>query len=176
MSIVRFEISREDGRSNQQVIIDHVSREDPGKLFTYTELAEALNEGADRSFEKPDVQSAVNAAKSRLLKEHQRALSNVRGTGYKLAHATEHVVLAGDHRRRADRQFSKGLGVLRNVRWNEMDEVSRTAHQGTLMITESIYANQQALEKQQNAQAKAIHALTQRVDHLAPTLTEGEEG
>jgi hypothetical protein len=142
-----FAIMRKDGRSNAQVIIDTVKDGKPGTLYGYEYLAQALSDGAPHRYTVNDVRAIVARMDQRLLKEHQRALHCVRGKGYRLALAGEHMALATVRKRRADVQFMKGLNTLRNVRWDEMDENTRQAHQGHLMISEALAANQQALDR-----------------------------
>lgn len=134
-----FEITRTDGRSNQQVLIDTVKNEEPGRLFTYDELKQAL--GFDS---RVRVQRTVIAAQHRLLKEFCRTLDNVRGEGYRIAKASEHTRIASSRKRRAENQLRRGLHVLRNVRWEEMDADARAAHEGTLMVSEALYRIQTA--------------------------------
>lgn len=163
-----FEISRTDGRSNQQVVIDHVHAREPGTLFPYDELAEELGKGSERVFDRDAIRNAVTNANRRLLREYQRVLANVRNVGYRLAPASEHSSLALVRRRRADRELVIGLQLLRNVRWDELDPQARQAHAGILVVTEAIYANQRALERRQNEQEHAIRELIARVDRLDP--------
>jgi hypothetical protein len=153
-----FQITRPDGRSNSQVVIDHVRDGEPGRVYTYDELGAALAEGTDHIYSVDAVRAAVTASCARLLKEHQRALHNVRLVGYRLAYAKDHMGLALIRKRRADVQIKRGLQTLRHVRWDEMDENTRRAHEGHLMITESLVANQMHIEKRLQAVEQAIVA------------------
>lgn len=154
-----FEVTRLDGRSNSQVVIDYVKNGEPGRVYSYHELGAALSTGTDRDYGVNAVRAAVTASCARLLKEHQRALHNVRLVGYRLAHAKEHMGLALVRKRRADVQIKKGLHTLRHVRWDELDDNARRAHEGHLMITESLVANQMALDKRLRAVEQAISSL-----------------
>lgn len=151
-----FEVTRSDGRSNSQVVIDHVKDGEPGRVYTYAEIGLALSVGTDHNYEVGSVRGAVIGSATRLSKEYQRTLHNVRLIGYRLAYAKEHMRLALQRKSRADVQIKKGLHILRNVRWDEMDSNTRIAHEGTLMITESLYANQMALDKRLRAVEQAI--------------------
>ena len=155
-----FEITRKDGRSNAQVLIDHVGDAEPGTVFAYDELERIL----ERS--RSSVQGIVLNANHRLLKEKSRTLVNLRNRGYQLAHASEHTRIANGRRRKADVQLRKGLHVLKNVRWDEMDEESRKAHEGTLMVTQAIVSNQEALARRQDQVESAIDQLLRRVDSM----------
>lgn len=162
-----FKVSRRDGRSNAQVLLDYVSGANPGRVYPYEELGEVLAVGTSRSFDVAAIRGVVRTALPRLLKEQQRALHNVVRVGYRLALANEHTKLAHTRQRRADNQLKMGLKILRNVRWEEMTENERQAHEGTLMVTEALYANQVALEKRQRTVEEAIAGLSKRVDVIA---------
>lgn len=147
-----FEITRGDGRSNQQVLIDSVRDAKPGTLFTYDELKRILDLSKNRT------RAVVLAAQHRLLKEYGRTLENVRGEGYRMAEATDHTRIAHGRKRRADVQLRKGLHVLRHVRWEELDEEASKAHQGTLMITEALYR----IQASQDQRLSRIEAAIQK--------------
>jgi Arc/MetJ family transcription regulator len=140
-------------------VIDLVKDHEPGRVFTYEEFGDALSAGADKTFTVPRVRAAVVSATPRLLREQQRALHNVRLVGYRLAFAKEHSGLALMRRRRADIQTKRALHLLRHVRWEEMDENTRNAHQGHLMVTEALMANQVAQERRISAIENVIASL-----------------
>lgn len=163
----RFAITRVDGRSNVQTLLDFLKGCEPGRTFTYDELRTALSEGASRSFTVADVRGIVGQAYTRLLREQQRAIHSVRGVGYRIAHANEQTGLALSRKRRADTQIKAGLATLEHVAWDEMSPVARQAHQGTLMVMGQMWQNQKALERRQSAVEKAIAGLAQRVEEIA---------
>lgn len=166
MSATLFAIAREDGRSNVQVVLDVVKGREPGRVFTYEELAAELQQGTQRKFDRTAVTGVVRQSGARLSKEQQRALQNLRGVGYRLAHANDHRTLAHSRHRRSEAQLRRGLTVLKHVRWDEMDPNIRQAHLGMLMITEAVCANVAALTKRQSAVEGAIARLIQRVDSI----------
>jgi len=153
-----FAITRADGRSNSQVILDTVKQAEPGRLFTYRELTEALSIGTGHVYDHRAVCSAVRAATTRLLHEAQRRLHNVPLAGYRVAPASEHMRLARTDKRRADVQLRRGVETLRHVRWDELDPNARAAHEGTLMVTEALYVNQVALDARIRKIEEAIAA------------------
>ena len=161
MSRDRFVISRLDGRSNGQVILDLVKAGTPGEVYTYEALGAALSEGTDRAYGVSEVRSVVIGTFSRLLKEQQRTLYNVRGVGYRLAHANEHNQLARVRTRRADVQMRRGFHTLQHVRWDEMDPTARRVHEGTLMVVGALYQQQQAMDRRLRSVEDAIRGLTQ---------------
>lgn len=169
MTAGRFDISRADGRSDSQVVLDYVRSGEPGHIYSYEELGAALQEGTTRTFTVQAVRSVVMVRSfGRLLKEQQRALRNVRGVGYLLAHASDHNAIAQDRQRRSAAQIRKALQILQHVRYDEMTENQRNAHLGQLMLVGALCANQQALEKRQRAAEDAIEKLSKRVDSMSP--------
>jgi len=157
-----FEISRSDGRSNQQVVIDVVTQRKPGDVVSYDELIDALAEDSSTKYTVQSVQAAVRAAQSRLLQEAQRAVHNVRGVGYRVAPAAEHHKLAIHRKRKADVQLKRGVEVLRHVNWSELDDNARRAHEGQLMIMSALYENQRGLDQRMKKVEEVIKGAAKR--------------
>lgn len=151
-----FQITRSDGRSNGQVVLDLVSGRDPGTVFSYEELIDALSADTDHRYTKHDVQLIVTASCPRMLKEQARTLHNIRNVGYRLAPAEYHVTIANHRKDRADKQLLRGLQVLQHVRWDEMDQNQRLAHEGQLIVAGALYQQMRALERRQSAVEIAI--------------------
>lgn len=158
-----FQIVREDGQSNADVLLGYVRDGEPGRVYTYQELADVLEVGVDREFDVPAVRSVVGAAFGRLLREQQRTLYNLRGQGYRLAYAKDHNRLALVRKRRSDTQMRRGLEMLQNVRFEEMNDNERKAHEGTLMLLSAVYQNQRSLERRQAAVEQALSDLTNKM-------------
>ncbi len=156
--MTQFQITRLDGRSNGQVIIDYVKDDKPGTEYTYARLASELSKGTDRTYDREAVRSIVMATYPRLLKEHQRALHNIRGVGYRLAFAHQHQTLALVRKRRADKQLKLGLMTLQKVRWDEMDQQQVLAHEGTLLVVGALYNAQAALSRRQDKVEETLAA------------------
>lgn len=162
MGLIR--IVRESGKPNSEILAEMVAEAAPDTLFTYDELRDALEEGTDTRYSNSRVAACVRDANVRLLKRYQRELRNVRGVGFRLVHAREHMALATERRFKADRQLARGLLTMRNVRWNELDDNTRAAHEGQLMLTQAVFQAVRSLEERQNEHAKAIGALSDRLD------------
>jgi len=143
----RFAVTRHDGRSDGQVVLDLVDGAEPGRVFTFAEIAAALMEGTGREYGVPEVRGAVGRAHVRMLKEQARVLHSVRCVGYRVAEAREHHRLARHRRHRAGVQLRRGLQVLQNVRWEEMDRESRVAHEGQLLVSLAVAGAVQQLER-----------------------------
>lgn len=152
-------ISRLDGRSNTQVVIDYVRTGEPGRIYTYDELAAALAVGTTHNYGRAEIAAIVGGAQVRMLRELQRTLFNVRGQGYRLSHANDHNRLALVRTRRADVQMRRGFQTLQNVRWDEMEPEARKVHEGTLMIVGSMYQQQRAMDQRISAVEDAIRGL-----------------
>lgn len=159
-----FRINREDGRTFTEVLIDYVSQGDPGRIYGHGELSDVLSATADRKLTVADVRNIVNRAQKQLSHMHSRALRAVRGVGYKLAHAKEHKELALIRKVKADRQLRRGVQLLQDVRWDELDENSRKAHEGTMLLMSAIYEHTRALTKRVN-----------RIDEVLKTMRESSE-
>lgn len=138
------------------MIVDLVRHAAPGTIFTFDELTQALAQGSERPWDLDGVRGATGRALYRISKETQRALISVRGLGYKVAAASEHTLVAHNRKRRSDSQLAKGLSVLKNVRWDEMDENQRNAHQGQLMVMSAIVAQQRSFERRMSRVEDAI--------------------
>lgn len=149
-------ITRSDGRSNGQVLLDLVAGKEPGTVFLYNDLIDILSVGTGKCYTRSDVQRIVTRTCPRMLKEQARALHNVINVGYRVAEASRHLTLAHDRKSRADKQLLRGVQVLEHVRWDEMDANQRMAHQGQLLITNALYQSMKSLERRQAKVERAI--------------------
>ena len=131
--MTKFKTTRLDGRSDAEVILGVVAKEQPGALIPYGALQEALNSGSTRHFDRSAVCNAVNRSLGVLAKRLKRVVRCVRGVGYRVAEAKEHQAVAQWRKDRADVQLRRGLLALEHVDWSAMDENTRRAHEGTLM-------------------------------------------
>jgi hypothetical protein len=156
METNRFVISRDDGRSDAEVLIDLVQKRDPGDLLSYDDLAKDLSLGTNRKYERTDVQSSVNRAERKLAVTAQRALLNVRNQGYRVALASEHQTIAGRKRERSEKLLKRGLIVLQHVDWSAMDDNERRAHEGQLLIVGGLYSAMQGIDNRLSRIEKAL--------------------
>lgn len=163
----RFRIVRDDGRSNIEVILDMVRDREPGTMFAYDDIATTLEEGTDRTYSRDAVQRIVVAAHKRLLQQQARALINVPTVGYRLAPAAQHVVLSERRKSAAQAQLQRGLNLLQNVRWDEMNPNERAAHEGHLLVMSAVWSQTQAITRRQEHTEKLIRQLFERADEQA---------
>lgn len=166
----KFETRRTDGLSNQEVIANLVCEGEPGRVYTYDELQQALEIGADREYDRKAIQGVVRLAKLRLLREHKRTLTVVANVGYRLAHARDHRGIAGDQTKRGQRQMKRALTTLENARLDEMTTAERELHIAQCSINSILYTEQQRILSRQHKTETIIARLTSRVEQL-----EGEK-
>jgi hypothetical protein len=134
-----FTPSREDGRSDRQVVYDLVHTADPGQTFTYVELIDALQEGLELPVDRGRIYRAVAQANRTLLREHSRYLGVVENVGYRIIRSDEHLPESLRKKDRAQTHLKRGIELLRHARLDELTEAQRTLHEGQLMILSGIY-------------------------------------
>ena len=152
-----IKITRLNGKSNSEIIVDYVSAAAPDTQFSYDDLRSALEKDTTQKYTNPMICGVVRIANTKLLRLHQRELRNVRGVGWRVVPAREHMALATIRQGKADKQIRRGLLTLKNVRWSELDDNTRRAHEGQLILTSAIFAQTQAL-RQRQVQHEAIIA------------------
>lgn len=165
MKKVVFRPTRADGRSNQQVIIDHVLDKAPGTTFTYEEFKDLLSDCGIKVTRK-FIQQVVILARNRLLHEQKRDLICVRNVGYQVAFARDHKAIAGGRTKKANRQLKKALTTLENVRLEEMTEQERTTHLAQQQVNYTLYHEQRRMMKKAQRHDELIARLCFRVDQL----------
>lgn len=141
-----FEVGRNNGKSNADVLIEIVNQASPGEVLEYDSIATALHYGTERNYEKKDVQSIVSRSERKLAVNTSRALINVRNKGYKVALASEHQMIAGRKRERSNQLLKRGLCVLQNVDWDAMNENERKAHEGQLMVVSALHSAMEGID------------------------------
>lgn len=147
MSNDRFRIGRADGRSNAEVLRDHVRDKVPGTVLTFEELIAVLSDGSPRAWDRDAVRGLVSRSMRCLATSLSRVLQSVQRVGYRVAHANDHRSIALMRKRRGDAQIVKGLVTLQHVRWDEMDAESRKAHEGQLMVIEGVVQMQRGFDQ-----------------------------
>lgn len=164
-----FQPSREDGRSDRRVLVELVESSEPGTRFSYEQLTEALSQGLDAEVDRARVYRAVRDANRTLLEERSRYLGVVRGQGYRMLSASEHLPTATKHKERAARQMQRGLEILSNTRLDELDPTQRALHEGQLLILSGLHQAVQASHKRHDKTESLLASLTKRVSDLEGT-------
>jgi hypothetical protein len=161
-----FQTSRADGRSDRVIAFALVSGAAPGTLVTHDQFLEALSVGLDEPIGLHRVYAAVRMAGRMLLRQEQRGLESVRGLGYRVLSASEHLPAALTRKDRAEFQIQRGMELLREVRWTELDGNQRKAHEGQLLIMSGLYQVIQVSEARHARQEQALDEIRRRLERL----------
>jgi hypothetical protein len=105
--VTLFQAKRKDGRAYWRVAFDRLVSAIPGELVPQPELL-ALLETDDRTL----LYASVARAAKELRKHAQRDVAPVRGRGYRVLYANEHVGKADSHKDRAERQLKIANEVI----------------------------------------------------------------
>jgi len=160
--VATFTITRPNGRSNQEVVLQLVAGGKPGDVYSYEQLTAALEADTETQYPRQAVAACVRSANWRLLREHKRVLRVVRNVGYRLAAAGEHTELSSARHRRADRQMRWALATLRGARLEEMDATQRAQHTAMTVIAAQVAEHTRTLRYH----GKLIADLTHRLDDI----------
>jgi hypothetical protein len=133
-----FTASRDDGRSDRQVVYDLTHTAEPGATYTYKELTDALAEGLDQDVDRGRIYRAVASANKTLLREHSRYLGVILNVGYRVLRADEHLPASIRRKDRGQAQFKRGLELLAHTRLGELDQAQRKLHEAQRMILSGI--------------------------------------
>src|SRR5262245_15238504 len=176
MNALPFVASREDGRSDRRVVLDIVGPDpQPEAFFSYKDLEEKLAVGTSRAITRQLICAAVNLANRAVLREYRRCLIVVRGRGYKIARANEHLPESWDRRRRAEVMVHRGLELLEHVHQEELTMNERRLHNGHMMVMAGLAQALGSLRRRQDRHEAGIEQLLARVDALEDAK-EGESG
>ena len=167
----RFVITRESGQSDAEVLAEIVEQATPGQVLEYDFLASRLSAGTTKKYERCHVQQSVTRAERKLSLDLSRSLINIRNKGYKVAPAGEHVLIASRRRQKAGSMLDRGLRTLQHVRWEEMDENQRQAHQGQLMVISALHSAMDGIDKRLSRIENAIEMLERKVHSLRAELS-----
>lgn len=162
-----FTPSRSDGRSDKRVVYELVEDAQPEDKFTYQQLEEALEDGLDNpEISKSRIYRAVATANKQLLREKRRLLAVVKGEGYRMVRANEHVSYSLIRKGKAERQLAAGVHLLQRVRFDELSETEQQLAEGTLLVFDGFYRAIKSSENRHDKQEDTISALTKRVEEL----------
>lgn len=129
-----FTPSREDGQTDADVLAKVIQKHEPGDLFPYGELGRLLEEGTNRKLDKQKVQSILAKTGAQVLKRTAREWVNVRGVGYKIAYAADHLGLSVHRKEKGFRQMKRSLLTLQHTNESELTEDERNKHDGHMLI------------------------------------------
>lgn len=100
---------------------------EPDGVITYEEMAAALD--LDPVKERTVIQLAMRRAAQELEVVDNRAVDSVRGIGYRVVKAPEHLTLAERHQRKARGALVRSHSKVEHVDFNALDQESRKAFQ-----------------------------------------------
>jgi hypothetical protein len=132
-----FRASRPDGRSDWRVVFDLVDGRDPGYEVGHDAILEAL--GTDN---RSRMYRAVQRANHELWKTRNRSLAVVKGVGYRVLHAEEHVPLANSYRRQARKRMTNAVSVMEAT---DLDALGPEARKFAVEVTGAFRAMTEAL-------------------------------
>lgn len=170
----RFQIARVDGRSDRRVVYELAESAEPETLFSFSDIAAALQDGLDRPVTRARVYQAVAKGNKTLLRERKRYLGSVPGLGYRVIRPDEHLSLAIEKKSRAESQIKSGIDLLRNARLEELSEPQRTLHVGQLMVLDGVYRMAKASEKRHAQQEQVLEEMRRQQAEIAERIQKLE--
>ncbi|MGH2586605.1 MAG: hypothetical protein ACRDJE_16950 [Dehalococcoidia bacterium] len=163
MGSIPFQPSRADGRSDREVIYRLFEGALPERTFTFSEIEQALGVGLTTPPTRGRVYTAVRQGGRTLLKRQRRTVRTVRGVGYRICRADEHLPLALGHEDAARRKVRQGLDVLRHVREDELTPAQRDLNRGTLLMFAGLAQAIDAVRERQDRQENAIRRILRQL-------------
>ena len=164
--------TRDNGRSDREVVYELIQEAAPETTYTYDELASVLQDGVDEPITRRRAYRAAQSANRMLLRENRRALRTIPGVGVRVMRADEHLPVAIERKERAEHQYKRGLELLRNTRMDELDPTQRKLHEGQLLILSGIYQVVRETSRRVARQDDAIKDIRHRLEQLEGTLID----
>lgn len=158
---------RKDGRSDGQVIYDFAIKLKENEILSYEILLNELQKDVESvKYDKSRVYSAINSANKKLLKFNFKYLAVVRGVGYKLIPANEHISVALSKKRSAQRSIKKGQNVLEFTNLNELNPTERMLHEQHMNQFRNIELQLKYHDQRMTKQDNLIENLLERIEKL----------
>lgn len=156
-------------------IYDRLKSHAIGSVLTYDDLAEMFP-GAELSV----IQGAIRRAAKEYLHKDKRALRNVRGQGYRIIDAAEHIHIARAHQKRSMKSLERGHDAVANVDYTGMAPDIRALTEATaraltmqMQFNRTMDVRQRRLEQvvqetvsRQEVHDQAISELKRRLERL----------
>ena len=165
-----FETKRLNGKTDVQVMLEVVRDGLPGTVFPYADLRAALEDGTASTFTNERVGGVARRACKVMLRERQRTLQAVPTVGYRMAAASDHMPLAVTRQTKADRQLRHSFSILTNVRWEELDPISREVHRAHLNVTAALMNVTRSIMRQNVKRDDSIRSMMERLDAVERQL------
>lgn len=156
-----FTPKRKDGRAYWRVAFDWFAPLPPGTLVTQAELLTLL-EITDKDL----MYAIVSRAARELRKQKQRDIVVVRGQGYRVLHANEHVSKAETHKERAERQLKIANDVVDATDLAALTAAEREiwsqVKRGMVLLYQAVSSHEMTLARHE----ELIASLQERVKEL----------
>jgi hypothetical protein len=163
METERFVPKRSDGQAYWRVALDTLLKHPPGTMIAHKDFLAILELTAD---ERPLLYAAVNKAAAVLRQEHQRDVAVVRGKGYRILLANEHVGKAESHKARAEYQLKVANDVVDATDLSSLTsserEVWHQVKRGMVLLYLAVSSHEMQLARHE----ALIASLQQRVSGL----------
>lgn len=153
-------------KTDKEVIYELVKHAEPGTIFNYETLAWALSAGDDAIVPRSRVYQAITSANKVYQKENKRYLRVVRGEGYRVIPAEEHMIVSLKKKESANKLLEKGVTILRNTNLNELTDTQRKLHEGQLMVMSGLEQAIKHSEHRHNRQEEMILEMKKRIEQL----------
>lgn len=124
-------------KSRRLQVIEKVADMQPDQVISYETLESML------SVDRLTAQSVVNSALPGLQREHKKTLVAVRGVGYRVLQANEHLGLATRHQRKGRRAVRRGKLVVVHTDYGQLTEAEKVKAD----TARQIFAAQEAFER-----------------------------
>jgi hypothetical protein len=125
-------------RSLRVIVIELATRAAYDEVITYGQLGEALNLDPDEDGDRNRIRQAVAAARSGLLRHHQRLLVADRGRGYRVARPGEFAGVADTYRQQGERRIARALAVINHAPVDEMTLAEQRRHRALGIIVRNL--------------------------------------
>ncbi|SRR6266487_1946655 len=156
-----FTPKREDGRAYWRVAFDHFSSVPAGSIVSHNELLTLL-ETDDRGL----LYASVGRAAKELRRRSQRDIAVVRGKGYRILLASEHVSKAENHKDRAERQLKTATEVVDATDLSALSITERDlwsqVKRGMVLLYQAVSSHEMAIARHE----ALISSLQGRVEEL----------
>lgn len=167
----QFQPSRADGRTDAEVVYDLVEKATPNDEFPYEAIIEVLQDGVDYPITRKHVHNSVRRANVLLLESRSRSLQVVRNMGYRVIRAQEHMQYAKRHEKRAERQVSSALRLIKHTKMSELPEASRRLHEQQYIALDGLHSMFRATNRRQERTEQQFESLAQE-QHANNTATQ----
>lgn len=139
---------------------------DIGEEITYEELSElaGVNVRHDRS--------PFTRAEKELLEKNQRATTNVRDSGYRIAHPSENSALAKEKARKAGRQLTMAKTLLDNTDRNHLTPAQQRFNENMAAAIAGTQDMVRRISRRQDRQEEALKTVRRETKEATAELSE----